>query len=473
MNIVPYLHLPHSNIKHTSYRSSLQDIHSKRSDQKTNFGRGNTDTKLIIKDSKLIEPENVSEFTRVPKHIQESKDSYPSQQKACQPENNSDVESQSASLLHNIVNQSMALTDTPRAAASLTSPSRSITKNPLREEDDKESLLQEALLPHTLNDAKSASSLGSKRKPIAIDDRSEISDKETLFESDDDPDELLHPNAEIPTPNKETETRKAIYALLEEAHSVSVPDLLDPFEKLRTKNELIIGSVSQEELEMQELEMQKARIRAMHQDAEKFRQAQEDLIAREKLARIRVKQEADYQRRKLKRKEQEAAERDKQRARDLHQLFRSAEDYLKRVIENQESQVKEQFGVLQTEDPVHNQTFRRKELKVDWLGIPQPVEVRLEMMRALKDKLPPGEYVILVSVYDRLGGHPVRWSNHSPGVADSKTWAGVSTPVRHGGRFYNTELKFEQSVFVACPSKCDSRPYMLFVFELFVLRGRR
>ena len=32
------------------------------------------------------------------------------------------------------------------------------------------------------------------------------------------------------------------------------------------------------------------------------------------------------------------------------------------------------------------------------------------MMRAVKDKLPKGRYVMLLTLYDRLGGRPLLWT---------------------------------------------------------------
>ncbi len=45
-------------------------------------------------------------------------------------------------------------------------------------------------------------------------------------------------------------------------------------------------------------------------------------------------------------------------------------------------------------------------------------------------------YVLLVSLYDRLGGHVLRWSR-----LQGQQWAGSTLPVEHGGHYYNTEVK--------------------------------
>ena len=43
---------------------------------------------------------------------------------------------------------------------------------------------------------------------------------------------------------------------------------------------------------------------------------------------------------------------------------------------------------------------------------------------------------MLVSLFDRLGGHILRWSNLA-----GQQWGGVSLPVKHRGRFHDLEIE--------------------------------
>ena len=55
-------------------------------------------------------------------------------------------------------------------------------------------------------------------------------------------------------------------------------------------------------------------------------------------------------------------------------------------------------------------------------------------------------YVLLLSLYDRLGGHVLRWSK-----LKGQYWNGSTLPVDHQGLYYNTELKVCESPWVcAC-----------------------
>ena len=47
-----------------------------------------------------------------------------------------------------------------------------------------------------------------------------------------------------------------------------------------------------------------------------------------------------------------------------------------------------------------------------------------------------GRYVLMVSLYNRLGGHVMRWSN-----LKGQQWGGTTLPINHDGHFYNAEIK--------------------------------
>ena len=72
----------------------------------------------------------------------------------------------------------------------------------------------------------------------------------------------------------------------------------------------------------------------------------------------------------------------------------------------------------------------------------------------------------MVSMYDRLGGHPMQWSK-----LESKRWGNSTLPVAHTGKFFAQEMKVDQSVYTVAPAKVDLKPGMILTFELFLLRG--
>ena len=91
---------------------------------------------------------------------------------------------------------------------------------------------------------------------------------------------------------------------------------------------------------------------------------------------------------------------------------------------------------------------RGRRWRVEWTETPQPIQVKINCIRGLKDKIPVGRYSLMVSLYDRIGGHPMQWSN-----LDGSRWGTATLPVAHSGKYFNSELKIDQSVFTVAPSK--------------------
>ena len=74
--------------------------------------------------------------------------------------------------------------------------------------------------------------------------------------------------------------------------------------------------------------------------------------------------------------------------------------------------------------------------KVDWTKAPQPVQIKIKTLRGVRDKLPAGRYLLLVSLHDRLGGHVLHWSK-----LKGQQWGATTMPIEHKGHFYDTEIK--------------------------------
>ena len=51
----------------------------------------------------------------------------------------------------------------------------------------------------------------------------------------------------------------------------------------------------------------------------------------------------------------------------------------------------------------------------------------------------------MASLYDRLGGHVMKWSN-----LKGQQWGGATLPLFHEGEFYNIEVKVSFTVVSVC-----------------------
>ena len=100
-----------------------------------------------------------------------------------------------------------------------------------------------------------------------------------------------------------------------------------------------------------------------------------------------------------------------------------------------------------------------------------PPQMRIHCMRACKNKLPKGAYVLMLSQRERLGGAPLVWSRIGAyGIGENHP--ATTRPVKHYGRYFDRTMRVEDSVFALCPPKSQLRPSHVFVLELFQLAGR-
>lgn len=75
---------------------------------------------------------------------------------------------------------------------------------------------------------------------------------------------------------------------------------------------------------------------------------------------------------------------------------------------------------------------------------PQPVEVCVCCLRATRDKLPRGLYTVSVALHSRLGGPALAWRSKK----EQQQHAVSTEPVEHRGRFCDTDLHLNQSLFM-------------------------
>jgi len=108
-------------------------------------------------------------------------------------------------------------------------------------------------------------------------------------------------------------------------------------------------------------------------------------------------------------------------------------------------------------------------------------------MKSVASKLRRGDYCILMTMHDRLGGHRIGWTKipKHVGISGDKVdeltgcsvdpmqhRAAATKPVPYSGKYYDRELRFDQSVYALCPSPRDVRPCNVLVFELFEMASR-
>ncbi|XP_077989963.1 uncharacterized protein LOC144444426 [Glandiceps talaboti] len=228
---------------------------------------------------------------------------------------------------------------------------------------------------------------------------------------------------------------------------------------------LMIGNISLEDVQDEERRLRDEHIAYQQQEMLLAKRRQEDIALKEEVAKRHVTQVMKEKRRELQKREELALQKERIQQDILHKVFRRSENQLIRSLEIRKGEVRTMYGDLTMADGQYGGSKGRR-WKVDWTKTPQPIQIKLKCLRGVRDKLPGGRYVLMVSLYDRLGGHVLRWSR-----LKGQQWGGATLPLQHDGYFYNIEMKVDQSVFTVCPSKPNVRPGMVLVFELFLLRG--
>uniref|UniRef100_A0A0G4HE00 Uncharacterized protein n=1 Tax=Chromera velia CCMP2878 TaxID=1169474 RepID=A0A0G4HE00_9ALVE len=219
---------------------------------------------------------------------------------------------------------------------------------------------------------------------------------------------------------------------------------MQEFDQEADDEALLVGRVDAETIKEEEKRLEQMRLMAHQEEAKEklvsqsasqpYRVAR--LMELEQAARERLGAERLANEFRQKRREMRMIERDRARRARLTKAFRRAEYRLDQVLKQRKAEVNERYGEL--------------------------VEDRDERDRR------EGRVPASVARGRRMGGERMKWTALEGG---EDLLTSVSSPINHGGKYFETDLRFEQSVFVAAPAKIDLRPSMVLMFELFILRG--
>jgi hypothetical protein len=97
-------------------------------------------------------------------------------------------------------------------------------------------------------------------------------------------------------------------------------------------------------------------------------------------------------------------EKEKKMSRD----FVRARENLEQGIKKQAATIRERYGDISTAGSSLTRLY-----SVQSTYAPQPVELRMHMLRAVRSKLSKGKYVLMLTQYESLGGKPIGWSKVS------------------------------------------------------------
>jgi hypothetical protein len=281
---------------------------------------------------------------------------------------------------------------------------------------------------------------------------------------------ILDVDAQIPEPTfaEEYSTATLVEKLSELRNKDKdiLENFVTDFRKEAPEKEIIVGSIDVEDIAIQEREFEAQRVKEIQSHSLKHQERQIDLLHRERVARATVETERQTLRARHREKEKELVRQTMINRERLKVYFRQSEDKLKRAIKSEQGAVHELYGDLESGERA---TLRR--WRASWKHKPIPMQIDIHKITAVKDKIPAGVYVILVSLFDRIGGKPLKWSKADSGLNEKLKPS--SQPMVHKGRFYDIDMRVNQSVFVVSPSETKIEPSMCFVFELYRLADKK
>ncbi|OAF68226.1 hypothetical protein A3Q56_04028 [Intoshia linei] len=238
---------------------------------------------------------------------------------------------------------------------------------------------------------------------------------------------------------------------------IQIPnDYIISFEKSAFEQKIMVGKIRSRDLEAKRRKIEKTKTQYFDQEAEITRKNKLQLYMDEKLAKDRFKKFYKMKMKSLNSYEKHIIKTEKESVDNIRNEFIRSEHQLIQCLENRKGFVKTYYGDLQipatlTSAKLFISNFLRR-YRVDWKNSPQPVEIKLVSLRGLRDKSPAGEYILTCSIYDRLGGEKLRWSNLK-------------------GQLWHTSSKFNDTLFTVLPSKNELNPTTVLIFELWLLKG--
>jgi hypothetical protein len=198
---------------------------------------------------------------------------------------------------------------------------------------------------------------------------------------------------------------------------------------------------------------------------EDMKKKQVDVVWREHLARLRVEKLEDDARKRLENEKQNFLLSMSEREHLLGRQFRRAREELEDGVKKQNASIKENFGEL-----LYNNNSLSRSATVQSKLLPQPIEIRIHMLRAVKTKLPKGIYVVMLTQLDSLGGKSIKWSkNKGGGYGIGPTMPAITKPVKHNGNYFDRVLSVEDSCFALCPPDYNLKPSHTLLIEVYQL----
>ena len=297
--------------------------------------------------------------------------------------------------------------------------------------------------------------------PNAQVDLNELDEDESIFSNS----EAIPPPVET-DPATEEFTVEKLQEELSSARNEDDEELQKFFNDFKTQapeQEIIVGSVSVNDVQKQEQIFEEERLKRVEVQIEQYQACQQSLLHREQVARHNILKERKKVKDMMNNANKALLENAHKHRHLLRTYFKRAEEKLKRVIKTEQAVVHDSIGDLEK-----GERLNMKRWRTSWKHKPIPLDITITKVSAVKDKLDSGVYVLLCTLFDQLGGKPMKWTK-----AKDMEIKPATEPVVHKGRFYDIDMTFNQNIFIIAPSETKIEPSMSIVFELYRLADQK
>ncbi len=267
---------------------------------------------------------------------------------------------------------------------------------------------------------------------------------------------------------KESQTK--IQTVHMEAEHSCVEDYEAKFTETANGETVMLAEVGVDELKRESEEMERLRTEAEIRERELNARMRQETLRVQEESRAELHHKGEVMKKQIERNELASIELTKAKHAVLNSAFKSAGKTLSGYLQNSRSDVVNKYSGITV-----SYKSQRHNLAGDvghtagesWTSSRQIVEVRVELARCVKDKLPKGRYAVLCSVMDRLGGNVMDYQKNA-----SSKWHKITAPKTHNGEHYLNNLRFEKSLLIVTPSRAEVKPSMIYLFELFLLKSK-
>lgn len=252
---------------------------------------------------------------------------------------------------------------------------------------------------------------------------------------------------------------------------VKIDNYSERFSQETKKDAVILAEVGMDTLHEENAKLEDLKAQKQEKERKKYVQHKQQLSTLQEDSKAEQLHRGEIMKKQIFRTELESIEHMKEKQQVLRFAFRNAGVTLMQYLGESRGEVQRKYKDLVVGDKQerHNLTGDSHTVAADGTITEeeQVVELRVELVRCVKDKLPKGRYAILCSVLDHIGGSVIDYQ------ADrSKRWRRITAPKIHSGEYHLNNLRFEKSILMVAPKRSEVRPSMVYLFELFLLKSK-